>query len=366
VALRECLEAHPDNENLLYLTDSEATLQVINHPDNENLLYLTDSEATLQVINKWIGGGAKLSLAKTADADVLRAIIVKLQQRVKAKAATLLIKVKAHRGCPLNEEADIRAEMGRMKQEKEKTWSTPTNRTIYQWSETSKTKDGVDTTKQTAWTQAVRNRMRQKAGEIWGNETALRGAIYDSRKRERSNEDGLFMPHQKGPITSTFTADWFLREGQGRELLGEWMKMTSVRSQDQRRMLQANSHTFPTNSWRHKITKGRESDRCDLCRTLWIAEGRFRTEEELPEQTLGHIQHTCEALSAAHIVAHHQCWRLIHGELARLAAPEWKFLCVSGEKCLQTVWDEITSDFENMQYLNLTQERDDMERGTSP
>jgi ribonuclease HI len=129
------------------------------HPDNENLLYLTDSEATLQAINKWIGGGAKLSLAKTADADVLRAIIVKLQQRVKAKAATLLIKVKAHRGCPLNEEADIRAEMGRMKQEKEKTWSTPTNRTIYQWSEASKTKDDVDTTKQTAWTQAVRNRM---------------------------------------------------------------------------------------------------------------------------------------------------------------------------------------------------------------
>ena len=41
---------------------------------------------------------AKLNLAKTADADVLKAIIVKLQQRVKAKAATLLLKVKAHRG----------------------------------------------------------------------------------------------------------------------------------------------------------------------------------------------------------------------------------------------------------------------------
>ncbi len=62
------------------------------HPDNENFLYLTDREATLQAINKWIGGGAKLSLAKTSDADVLRPIIVKLQQRVKAKAATLLIK----------------------------------------------------------------------------------------------------------------------------------------------------------------------------------------------------------------------------------------------------------------------------------
>jgi hypothetical protein len=45
---------------------------------------------------------------KTADADVLKGIIVKLQQRVKAKAATLLIKVKEHRGCPLNEETDIR------------------------------------------------------------------------------------------------------------------------------------------------------------------------------------------------------------------------------------------------------------------
>jgi hypothetical protein len=121
VTLRECLETHPDNENLLYLTDNEATLQAI---------------------NKWIvlqiGGGSKLSLTKTEDGDVLRDIIVKLQQRVKAK----------------------------MKQEQEKTWNTPTNRTIYQWSETSKTKGGVNTTKQTAWTQAVRNRMRQKTGEI--------------------------------------------------------------------------------------------------------------------------------------------------------------------------------------------------------
>jgi hypothetical protein len=103
---------------------------------------------------------------------------------------------------------------------------------------------------------------------IWGNETTLRGAIYESRKRERVNEDDLFMLHQKGPITSTFTADWFLREGEGRELLGEWMKLTSVRSQDQRRMLQANSLSFPTNAWIHKITKKKESDRCDLCKVL--------------------------------------------------------------------------------------------------
>jgi hypothetical protein len=125
---------------------------------------------------------------------------------------------------------------------------------------------------------------------------------------------------------SKFTVDWFLREGQGRELLGEWMKVTSVRSQDQRRMLRANSHAFPTNTWIHKITKGKESDRCDLCRVLWIVEDRFRTEKDLPEQTLGHIQHTCEALSATHIDTHHQCWRMVHGKLVRVTIPEWKFL----------------------------------------
>ncbi len=73
------------------------------------------------------------------------------------------------------------------------------------------------------------------------------------------------------------------------------------------------------------------------------------------QQTLGHIQHTCEALSAAHIDAHHQCWRLIHGELAQLASPDWKFLCISGEKCLQTIWDEIPLEIEGLQYLNITQ-----------
>jgi hypothetical protein len=40
------------------------------------LLYLTDSETTLQVINKWIDGGAKLNLAKTADTDVLGVIVI--------------------------------------------------------------------------------------------------------------------------------------------------------------------------------------------------------------------------------------------------------------------------------------------------
>jgi len=58
--------------------------------------------------------------------------------------------------------------MGRLKEESETIWSEPTNRTIYQWTAVSraKTKEGTHTTKTSVWTNTVRNRMRQKAGEI--------------------------------------------------------------------------------------------------------------------------------------------------------------------------------------------------------
>ena len=81
---------------------------------------------------KWIGCGAKLNLSKSPDAYILKVIILKLQKRVEAGAATLLIKVKAHRGDPLNEEADIRAELGRRKEYKETIWDNLSGRTVYQ------------------------------------------------------------------------------------------------------------------------------------------------------------------------------------------------------------------------------------------
>ena len=127
--------------------------------------------------------------------------------------------------------------------------------------------------------------------------------------------------------------------------MGEWLKKTTVRSQDQRRMLQENTHSFPSNCWRHKITKAKESNNCDLCKALWIAEGRFTTEDDLPSQTLRHIQHTCETLSEIHTLAHHRCWRIIHTELIRLASAKWCFICISGEKCLRTIWTELGDEF---------------------
>ncbi len=116
-----------------------------------------------------------------------------------------------------------------------------------------------------------------------------------SPERERINEDGSFLSHQKGPST----ADWFLRQGDGREILREWMKMTSVRSQDQRRMLQSTSHSFPSNVWIHKITKGKESDECDLYKALRIAEDRFTTRM--------HACVCCMCVFPCHFSLQHSC-----------------------------------------------------------
>ena len=60
--------------------------------------------------------------------------------------------------------------------------------------------------------------------------------------------------------------------------------------------LQSTSHSFPSNAWIHKITKGKESDRCDLWKALRLVEGRSTMEGDLPEQTLGHIHHTIPSM----------------------------------------------------------------------
>ena len=133
--------------------------------------------------------------------------------------------------------------------------------------------------------------------ELWWEKQNLLWARHNSRKKDRTNIEGTFLPHQKGAISATFTSDWSLRKGERRDKLREWLKKTTVRSQDQRRMLQAITHSFPSNYWRHKITKAKESDRCDLCKVLQIAEGWFTTDDNLLPQTLGHIQQECEALS---------------------------------------------------------------------
>ena len=88
------------------------TVILRHNPDHEDLLTATDSEVFYRLVGTWVGQGGKSSLVNTTDADILEYILVKLASRIETKTRTFLVKVKAHRGDPLNEGADDLEEAG--------------------------------------------------------------------------------------------------------------------------------------------------------------------------------------------------------------------------------------------------------------
>ena len=67
------------------------------------------------------------------DADIMREIIQLLGERIEQGILTIFIKIKAHRGDPLNELADRWADEGR--QSENIRWSLPSNRPIFYWTD---------------------------------------------------------------------------------------------------------------------------------------------------------------------------------------------------------------------------------------
>ena len=102
-------------------------------PRDQPLLLFCDSENTLNTILKWVGEGARVALHHCEDADILKEVLKLLHERHANKASTFLIKVKAHRGEPLNEGADTEAELGR--ENECIIWNDRTNRMVYSWTD---------------------------------------------------------------------------------------------------------------------------------------------------------------------------------------------------------------------------------------
>ena len=94
----------------------EASTVILRHtPDPRvDLFTVTDSEVLCRLVGRWVGQSGMASLTNTADTDILEYILAKLAARIATKARTVLVKVKAHRGEPLNEGADdLATEVGR-------------------------------------------------------------------------------------------------------------------------------------------------------------------------------------------------------------------------------------------------------------
>ena len=82
-------------------------------------------------IKKWVGQGGKATLATVPDADILREIVCLLTQTVRKGRATFLLRMKSHRGEPINERADTLAEEGREISNDNKRWDDRTDRMTF-------------------------------------------------------------------------------------------------------------------------------------------------------------------------------------------------------------------------------------------
>ena len=105
----------------------EAALRQVD--EAENILYLCDNESVLTEVNGWIGEGGKATLATAPNADIMREVLCSLRMRITVGSATFLIKVKSHRGQPMN--VQDMADEGRQEEDDASTWTTRTGRMVF-------------------------------------------------------------------------------------------------------------------------------------------------------------------------------------------------------------------------------------------
>ncbi len=131
-------------------------------PNHEDLVTVTDREVLYRVVVRWVGQGGKASLGNTVDVDILEYILSKLSTRIQAKSRTFLVKVKAHRGKPLNEGADDLAEADReMDKEGENSrCQERTTRVVYSYYDRH-----LVQWKKGTWTKTILNTVRRGVSE---------------------------------------------------------------------------------------------------------------------------------------------------------------------------------------------------------
>jgi len=104
-------------------------------PVTNPMLLLCDNQALLKSVKRWVGEGGKVTLVGAPDAVILLEAIEELRKTTAAGAAMVLVKVKAHRGEPADEEADIQADKAISGKDVPTEWHNRTNRAVFTWQE---------------------------------------------------------------------------------------------------------------------------------------------------------------------------------------------------------------------------------------
>ena len=134
-----------------------------------------------------------------------------------------------------------------------------------------------------------------------------------------------------------------MREPSCRQAISKYLKSSSERTEDKRRLIQIITNSFPANAFTSKFKKGK-SNRCDICRRALQATGASTTEEDLPIQTVGHITGYCLGQTDAITTAHHSTWRTLQSGIAQAAPKGWEFPSEKGELTLGQLWADNKMD----------------------
>ena len=92
------------------------------------------------------------------DADIMRSLIERLRVRIQQGSPTFFVKIKSHRGEPLNERADEEAGKGCRLDADVKQWDAPTSRILYAW------ESDLGVKRQVPWGPSVRKMITKRAG----------------------------------------------------------------------------------------------------------------------------------------------------------------------------------------------------------
>jgi hypothetical protein len=125
--------------------------------------------------------------------------------------------------------------------------------------------------------------------------------------------------------------------------ISKYLKSSSERTEDKRRLIQIITNNFPVNAFTSKFKKG-ISNRCDICRRALQATGATTTEENLPIQTVGHITGYCLGQTDAITTAHHSVWKTLHSGIAQADPKGWEFPSEKGELTIGQLWTDNKMD----------------------
>ena len=234
-------------------------------PTEEDLNILTDSLSSMRLLMGMQRRDLPLSLHRHSVRQLLLHVVKLINKRAEAGRSTRFIKVRAHRGEPLNEAADALAAAAAESDPARSVAMDLDPEAVYflfkeAWVE---------------WDARVREDLVQRAAERCVTRTL-------KPKRGRAGEEA-------SPPTLPLTASWLLRSNQGRSTLGKVLAEMKI-STAKKQVLQSIAGAFPCNAVLHKwgIVP---SAACALC-------GH-------PAETQSHIQCLCPALKEARIRAHH-------------------------------------------------------------